>query len=52
MHVYREADSCADFLAKKGAIGSPVLDVFHTFPEELASFLSAEELGTLFSIGL
>lgn len=39
VHVYREGNTCADFLAKKGAEGSFLLDVYQDYPKGILSLI-------------
>lgn len=48
VHVYREANMCADFLAKKGVAGSSYsLIVLEDIPDCLVNSISADRLGSL-----
>ena len=47
-HVLREANACADWLAKLGSSGNDQLTVWNTPPEGLRSYLRADYMGCVF----
>jgi hypothetical protein len=49
-HTYREANACADFIAKLAASNDQGFTVWDVSPEGIAGFLLADQLGTSFPI--
>lgn len=47
-HTFREENSCADLLAKKGSNGSDALVLLNTPPSDLSPLLLSDARGTVF----
>lgn len=52
VHVFYEANFCANLLAKRGADGVSVLEVLDTPPGELSPFLFVDALETPLEVSL
>ena len=48
MHCYREANKCADALARRGALLTQDFSIFIQPPDDVALLLSLDSMGTLY----